>query len=197
MVAGGCLAAALALSGCARRPAPSSTPSAPPGAPIAPLAVAFAGCHSVSQGPICFVPAGRRLRVWLLAARDDDLTASTDRGPAPLTIVERDDDGISGQLSIPAGARWLAVERRRNAAVSARWRLALAEPEPQPLLEEAEGLRRTDASRADDLLSAALTREIDADRRARIEAVRARIALGRSEERRVGKECRSRWSPYH
>jgi len=24
-----------------------------------------------------------------------------------------------------------------------------------------------------------------------------RAALGRSEERRVGKECRSRWSPYH
>ena len=23
------------------------------------------------------------------------------------------------------------------------------------------------------------------------------IVLGRSEERRVGKECRSRWSPYH
>ena len=23
------------------------------------------------------------------------------------------------------------------------------------------------------------------------------IAMGRSEERRVGKECRSRWSPYH
>ena len=23
------------------------------------------------------------------------------------------------------------------------------------------------------------------------------IGLGRSEERRVGKECRSRWSPYH
>ena len=23
------------------------------------------------------------------------------------------------------------------------------------------------------------------------------MALGRSEERRVGKECRSRWSPYH
>ena len=22
-------------------------------------------------------------------------------------------------------------------------------------------------------------------------------AVGRSEERRVGKECRSRWSPYH
>src|SRR5256885_16714816 len=25
----------------------------------------------------------------------------------------------------------------------------------------------------------------------------AKRALGRSEERRVGKECRSRWSPYH
>ena len=23
------------------------------------------------------------------------------------------------------------------------------------------------------------------------------LAMGRSEERRVGKECRSRWSPYH
>ena len=26
---------------------------------------------------------------------------------------------------------------------------------------------------------------------------RGRLALERSEERRVGKECRSRWSPYH
>src|SRR2546426_12302716 len=25
----------------------------------------------------------------------------------------------------------------------------------------------------------------------------ARLDVGRSEERRVGKECRSRWSPYH
>ena len=23
------------------------------------------------------------------------------------------------------------------------------------------------------------------------------VSIGRSEERRVGKECRSRWSPYH
>ena len=28
-------------------------------------------------------------------------------------------------------------------------------------------------------------------------AVDAYVVLGRSEERRVGKECRSRWSPYH
>ena len=25
----------------------------------------------------------------------------------------------------------------------------------------------------------------------------ALVTVGRSEERRVGKECRSRWSPYH
>ena len=27
--------------------------------------------------------------------------------------------------------------------------------------------------------------------------VKSKILFGRSEERRVGKECRSRWSPYH
>ena len=29
------------------------------------------------------------------------------------------------------------------------------------------------------------------------DAIRAAMLLTRSEERRVGKECRSRWSPYH
>src|SRR5256886_5277763 len=31
----------------------------------------------------------------------------------------------------------------------------------------------------------------------RVKAIIARFNLTRSEERRVGKECRSRWSPYH
>ena len=30
-----------------------------------------------------------------------------------------------------------------------------------------------------------------------LEPVRRRPGMYRSEERRVGKECRSRWSPYH
>ena len=30
-----------------------------------------------------------------------------------------------------------------------------------------------------------------------VEILDARIPSSRSEERRVGKECRSRWSPYH
>src|SRR5260370_13402201 len=29
------------------------------------------------------------------------------------------------------------------------------------------------------------------------QAMRGAVAANRSEERRVGKECRSRWSPYH
>src|ERR1035438_8190894 len=29
------------------------------------------------------------------------------------------------------------------------------------------------------------------------DAERSKCTFGRSEERRVGKECRSRWSPYH
>ena len=28
-------------------------------------------------------------------------------------------------------------------------------------------------------------------------AIKAQLGMDRSEERRVGKECRSRWSPYH
>ena len=29
------------------------------------------------------------------------------------------------------------------------------------------------------------------------DVLKGKLATGRSEERRVGKECRSRWSPYH
>src|SRR5260370_21123165 len=43
--------------------------------------------------------------------------------------------------------------------------------------------------------------QVEATKQKRREAIRAgmqrKAALGRSEERRVGKECRSRWSPYH
>src|SRR3712207_8252760 len=37
----------------------------------------------------------------------------------------------------------------------------------------------------------------DGDEREREHAERGDRGGGRSEERRVGKECRSRWSPYH
>src|SRR2546430_5208627 len=42
-----------------------------------------------------------------------------------------------------------------------------------------------------------LAGERDADARGFVRAQPPRLIERRSEERRVGKECRSRWSPYH
>src|SRR3712207_8643558 len=47
---------------------------------------------------------------------------------------------------------------------------------------------------APDLARAAVRRPVGG---ADVEAVERGRRRGRSEERRVGKECRSRWSPYH
>src|SRR2546429_692812 len=38
---------------------------------------------------------------------------------------------------------------------------------------------------------------LTSDKQLKINAGLAMVRCGRSEERRVGKECRSRWSPYH
>ena len=46
----------------------------------------------------------------------------------------------------------------------------------------------------DGLVSLAAQQNIDIELE---EPVAAEVSQGRSEERRVGKECRSRWSPYH
>ena len=70
------------------------------------------------------------------------------------------------------------------------------------------------ADRLPDRLAAAITRRLEGDRRVRIDLdLRGHTdferdvwlkaleiphgEVDRSEERRVGKECRSRWSPYH
>ena len=57
---------------------------------------------------------------------------------------------------------------------------------PADLLDYAESLEIENAStlRKQDTMFACLKRLAEND-------------IGRSEERRVGKECRSRWSPYH
>src|SRR5256885_2304286 len=53
-------------------------------------------------------------------------------------------------------------------------------------------LRRSDLDKADGRFSWELPSATPVS-----QAARDAHALGRSEERRVGKECRSRWSPYH
>ena len=50
---------------------------------------------------------------------------------------------------------------------------------------------------ADDYNQKFKSNRMSADRKLRRIIWQKRQALGRSEERRVGKECRSRWSPYH
>ena len=53
------------------------------------------------------------------------------------------------------------------------------------------------SDRSDRAVAEALAAAHDAASAEAMEQVRAVAADNRSEERRVGKECRSRWSPYH
>ena len=165
----------------ARLPAP-----APGGAA---LEVDFAGCAAVRRGPICVLADGRLLRWWIRrpaprpgGAADIDQApspwATTDRGPAALVPGAADDEGVAYQLAVPAGASWVTVERNVPGGAG-RFRLALAEPTRDPELDAADHLRREDPAAADARLADLEASEPDPDRRARVGALRARIALGR------------------
>ena len=65
--------------------------------------------------------------------------------------------------------------------------------------DDAPAMQVADAREVIDMLDGAAIRRVvrgGALRRA-LFLLAAREEVGRSEERRVGKECRSRWSPYH
>ena len=47
------------------------------------------------------------------------------------------------------------------------------------------------------LVSSVIYRQFYEEMKTEVRQEAQRIRLERSEERRVGKECRSRWSPYH
>ena len=57
-------------------------------------------------------------------------------------------------------------------------------------IQERCSLTETDVSAVLDALSHAMGEELAEGRQVHLDGIR-------SEERRVGKECRSRWSPYH
>ena len=63
-------------------------------------------------------------------------------------------------------------------------------------MDELGQLRITLAERRDEYL-AYLLELVKKDTREIAKKLRIRQFAERSEERRVGKECRSRWSPYH
>src|SRR3712207_6047250 len=56
---------------------------------------------------------------------------------------------------------------------------------------------KTSTSRMIDTLLRALDLRTGRFTSPHVERMTERISIDRSEERRVGKECRSRWSPYH
>ena len=83
---------------------------------------------------------------------------------------------------VRAGMQRDRIEAERSAGQAAQAKLG----------EEKRGL---DMARERQAAEVELRRIANA--RAEAEAKAARVVAERSEERRVGKECRSRWSPYH
>src|SRR3712207_8146414 len=86
------------------------------------------------------------------------------------------DIGVTGvqTCALPISARTVAVEQHAEGQLESR------EREEVHRREEAEVRSR----------EVELPREVPRDHR-------VHVSIERSEERRVGKECRSRWSPYH
>ena len=79
-------------------------------------------------------------------------------------------------------------EQREQAKISMR-QLAQSAGVSNPYLSQIErGLRKP---------SADILQQIAKGLRISAEALYVQAGILRSEERRVGKECRSRWSPYH
>ena len=81
-------------------------------------------------------------------------------------------------VGIDVAKDWLDVAQRPGGE---RWRVSNDETGVVALVERLKGVRPTLVV-------------LEATGGLQIPAV---AALARSEERRVGKECRSRWSPYH
>src|SRR2546430_10407741 len=91
------------------------------------------------------------------------------------------EDGIRDLTVTGVQTCALPIWRRALAGGDAGDRRLAGEPNSDPAAGDAEGRSRGEAGRGT------------------AERVRRAAPLGqrRSEERRVGKECRSRWSPYH
>src|SRR2546429_4208335 len=80
--------------------------------------------------------------------------------------------------------------RRRHTRCSRDWSSDVCSSD---LIEAGEPLRACRQSRMDALILVGA----DVVGRAPGPGTASQVERGRSEERRVGKECRSRWSPYH
>src|SRR5256886_5328242 len=89
--------------------------------------------------------------------------------------------------------------RRRHTRFDCDWSSDVCSSDLVVCLDDAGRLRQTD--RAERVVQVVATRPlarvVEEDGTREGVAARLRYQIHRSEERRVGKECRSRWSPYH
>src|SRR2546429_9231916 len=101
--------------------------------------------------------------------------------------------GTADCATAPAGAARKKTARRTKARLRIAVKTAEAPPDwlidwiPEPTLLLYTLVKRTDMIVANVILLLSGIRHLE----------RLQCRLPRSEERRVGRECRSRWSPYH
>ena len=110
--------------------------------------------------------------------------------------------GVSPDLERPLGVEFKPVEEKpakgKKPDGLPRWSFVLVAGGGQPVFDDEFATREIPPGGSDRYTASLRFRAED---RRRAGALLADLGLadrsGRSEERRVGKECRSRWSPYH
>jgi tetratricopeptide (TPR) repeat protein len=144
--------------------------------------VGFAGCASVSEGPVCELPKDRALRIWVEAP--ERVTLRVSAGGHPLPVEERTvRGGRACAFVVPAGATEVVLEAALPQGLST-WRLPMREAEPVPLLQRALAMRAEgQGEEAARLLRQEASTLPEAERaRAWSLLARLELSLGRSEE---------------
>src|SRR3712207_1439661 len=141
-----------------------------------------------------------------LAKIVDDLSSLTVLEAAELAKLLEDKWGVSAAAAVAVaaapgagGAAAAPVEEKTEFTVV----LAAAGDKKIEVIKEVRAITGLGLKEAKDLVEGAPkpvkegANKDEADKlKAQLEKVGAKVELKRSEERRVGKECRSRWSPY-
>jgi len=135
--------------------------------------------------------AQARLRQGLIAKLDSDqFEAERANAAARAAELERQMVQKENQISVLLGRNPSTIKRGRKLTEQ------VFPPQVPPGLPSELLQRRPDIVQAEEELGAATAR-IGMAKADRFPKLSITGILGRSEERRVGKECRSRWSPYH
>jgi hypothetical protein len=159
--------AGLACSTGEARPAPTA------------LVVQPSGCAVLRQGA-CELAPNRRLRLWV-DGEPAPLRARTDRGSLPLGAGAAADSGRRYDVTVPAGAGWIEIDRETGTSGRRPWRLALLSTHRAPVLEQAAKLGgQGREAEAETLLRQALPGLSDDDQ-GRGEALLGRLALQRGD----------------